>query len=495
MKKLNKIITGIAALAFAGIMSSCGEYKPTMTPDVPNLPTVSNLDATVTNRVVTVTWQYPTTSLDIEGVTLYVNNSNPVYLDKGVTSYSFSGMPMEVENLYTVKMRYSDGSSNYVSEGVTVTAAVPYEKLADVTSLEITDIYKRTATFEWTLPNASGITGVRVGLDGEDGGTIFPGADVLGGTVKGLKTGVDLKFRVQVQYDYAYYSDGEVINEALPYVPTKVGYLLLADNPTDLTDDDEQAAAMWFLENYVDTEQGDFITIPQLTGSEIDFDDYGVIWIEVDQVGLEIGWNNLPGGLAASPTIDALKRFGENGGNLYLTTFATQLTVPLGIVPEDMAPTQYNSNPGGYNPDVWTINPFIGPTNDTFYDRSEQEVFAGLTFDKTIYDWATIPLIGEGDKEDHNCMWKVGELWSNAGTPGLNAISWFEGQTNSIVLATWGQERSYNFAGMVDFKAGGNHGRCIAMGLAAYEFNQNSGENVYQENIEKLTSNVLNILK
>ena len=38
-------------------------------------------------------------------------------------------------------------------------------------------------------------------------------------------------------------------------------------------------------------------------------------------------------------------------------------------------------------------------------------------------------------------------------------------------------------------------GRCSAIGLAAYEWNQNSGVNVYQSNIELMTNNILTYLQ
>ena len=50
-------------------------------------------------------------------------------------------------------------------------------------------------------------------------------------------------------------------------------------------------------------------------------------------------------------------------------------------------------------------------------------------------------------------------------------------------------------AGLVEFYAAGDHGRCIANGFAAYEWNQNSGPNPYQHNVEKLTLNILHYLQ
>ena len=71
----------------------------------------------------------------------------------------------------------------------------------------------------------------------------------------------------------------------------------------------------------------------------------------------------------------------------------------------------------------------------------------------------------------------------------------FEVTTNSLVLATWGHVRDHCVAGLVEFYANSEHGRCIANGLAAYEWNQNSGKNPYQHNVEQLTKNILEYLK
>jgi hypothetical protein len=55
--------------------------------------------------------------------------------------------------------------------------------------------------------------------------------------------------------------------------------------------------------------------------------------------------------------------------------------------------------------------------------------------------------------------------------------------------------RDHCVAGLVEFYATAEHGQCIANGFAAYEWNQNSGTNPYQANIEGLTANILNYLK
>lgn len=489
MKNIMKYSLGIMALAMTGIMVGCSDFKPE-TPELPDLPKVNNLQATVADRVVTLSWQLPTSSLTIEGLTLKVNNSQEIGLDATATTYTVMGQPMEDEYLYTVKVNYKGG---YVSEGQSVIATVPYEELANVSGLEVTKIEGRTVTLSWTLPNAAGITGVLVGVDGEDTATysFYEGA-VTTVTLNKQPNGQTVRYRVLVQYDNFYTSSGNTCPADIPYVETKMGYLLLADSPAALEDDDEKAAAAWFS----DQTNAEFVTIDQI--ASLDPEELAVIWIMVDRVGLEGGWQNLPNGLGEQSTIDALKAYTEAGGNLYLAKMATQLTEPLGIVPQGMGPTIFSNGEGGEGNDVWTINPYLGwdfqdNPDIEFYDRTAHAIYAGLLFeDPNGYGYMSIPLEGPGFREDHNTMWDCNIY--GAGSYN-NVIKAFEATTNSLVLATWGHVRDHCVAGLVEFLPNATHGRVIANGFSAYEFNQNSGTNPYQSNVEGLTKNILNYLK
>ncbi|MCH5228628.1 MAG: DUF4960 domain-containing protein [Muribaculaceae bacterium] len=494
MKSIIKYSLSLTALALAGVFTSCGDFKAE-TPDIPALPTVTNLKADIANRVVNLSWQLPSSSLSVEGVTVKVNNNSEIYLPGAVSNYSIYGQPMEMEYMYTIKLNYAGG---YVSEGQSVIATVPYEDLADLASFEVANLEGRDVTFAWTLPSAPGITGVWVGLDGSEMGTVFNVAENPdGGTLTRQKTGVDLKYRAKVVYDEAYYSDGVVVNTALPKMETRVGYLMLANSISALPDDDEQAAATWFNDNYVETDKGDFINVSDL--GKIDFDEYGVIWIEVDREGLGTGWKYLPSNLVSDETLDLLREYGANGGNLFLANMATQLAVPLQIVPENMPINTFGSGPGGENGDLWSINPHLGwvfKSEGQYYDRTSHAVYEGLEFEMVNgYEYATLPLLGGNYKEDHNSLWDINPYWHEAGDPAPNCVKWFENVTNSLVLAVWGQVGDHCIAGMVDFNANSVHGQCIAMGLGAYEWNVNNGTNPYQGNIEKLTENILNYLK
>lgn len=500
MKKMKLYGLSLVALAMAASLGSCADFKPE-TPELPNLPKVQNLAATVDNRVVTLSWNLPSTSLPVEGVILKVNNNQEINLDGNTTTYAVKGQPMEDEYMYTVKLKYEGG---YVSEGESVIATVPFEQLADLVSFSVASQEKREITFAWTVPSVPGVTGVWVGLDGEESGTVFNITDYpTGATLGGNKTGVDLKFRAKVVYDESYYSDGVVVNTALPEMEVRAGYLLLADTPTALPDDDEVAAAAWFYDNYVETDKGDFITVAELPN--IDFDEYGVIWIMVDRIGLEPGWEKLPANLISETTLNALKAYGEHGGNLYLAKMATQLTVPLNVVPQDMPVNIFSSGDGGEGGDIWMLNPFLGwdfrpdgprAGEQGYYNRTEHAIYQGLEFsDPNGWDMAGLPMEGPGWREDHNCMWDINPYWEAAGRPAPDCVKWFENTTNSLVLATWGHVRDHCVAALVEFMPNTVHGRVIANGINCYEFAQNSGLNPYQANVEGLTANIINYLK
>ena len=309
---------------------------------------------------------------------------------------------------------------------------------------------------------------------------------------KGPAMDRDLVYTVKIDYDGGYVSEGISIIARVPYVASKMAYLMTAPSVADLPDDDERAAATWFSAQ----ENAEFIQPSQI--SSLDPDIYSVIWIEIDRVGLPFGWENLPGGLADDSTIAALREYSANGGSIYLANMATQLTVPLGMVPENMAPTIFGNGQGGSGTDVWVINPYLGVDfkdggDQGYYDRTAHAIYKGLTLeDPNNYGYLTLPLIGPGQREDHNCMWDCNIYGKGS---QRDVIANFEQTTNSLVLATWGHVRDHCVAGLVEFYANDTHGRCIANGLAAYEWNQNSGQNPYQHNVEQLTLNILNYLK
>lgn len=489
MKKISSYAVFLLMALISGIFNSCSDFEPTGYDKAPELQTVSNLKATIDGYNVNLSWSLPSVGT-IDGIQVFSNGntSNPVRLDSNATSYTVKGQPMGEEYFYTVKVMYSGG---YVSEGVSVEAMLPSFELPNASNLQA-KVSGRTVTLNWTLPSENGITAVKVIRDGDtDAATVIEGK-ATSCELKGQPMDKELTYTVAVIYENFYSSNGTSVKAFIPYISPKMGYLMTAPSVSELPDDDERAAAEWF----VGQENAELLQPSQLV--DLDADIYPVIWIEIDRVGLPLGWQNLPAEISNDATISALRQYTANGGSLYLANMATQLTVPLGFVPENMAPTVYGNGDGGSGDDVWVINPYLGwdfknGSDQGFYDRTAHAIFKGLTLeDPNNYGYLTLPLIGPGQREDHNCLWDC-NIYGRGNYPDV--IKNFEVTTNSLVLATWGHVRDHCVAGLVEFYSNAEHGRCIANGLAAYEWNQNSSVNPYQHNIEQLTKNILDYLK
>lgn len=363
-------------------------------------------------------------------------------------------------------------------------------KAADLSA----EVKGRKVNLSWVLPADDNITGVKILTDGDDKSAIILPGRPTEYTLKGLTLGKEYLYTVKVMYEDGYVSEGVSTYAKMPdkLDGVKIAYLMTAEDIASLPDDDERAAATWF------ASQPDAELIHPSQIATLDADYYPVIWIEIDRIGLDLGWKNLPSEISNDATSAALKQYSANGGSLYLSNMATQLTVPLGFVPDNMAPTVFGNGEGGSGDDVWVINPYLGwdfrnGADQGFYDRTAHAIYKGLTLeDPNGYGYETLPLIGPGQREDHNCLWDC-NLYGKGNQ--IDVIKNFELTTNSLVLATWGHVRDHCVAGLVEFYPNATHGRCIANGFAAYEWNQNSGSNPYQHNIKQLTANILNYLR
>ena len=488
MKKISFWSLCMLSALVCCMFAACSDFKPTEMPEALSLPKVSNLKAEVSGFNVELSWTLPN-STELTGVRILPNGKTvgAIDLQGPATSFTVEGQPLGEEFFYTVKAVYNNG----ISEGESVAAILQKVELANVSNLKST-VNGRTVTLTWNLPSAQDITGIRVVRNGdEDAATVIEGA-VTSCVLKAQPMEQELTYTVKVVYNKYYAAEGMSTSLTVPYIAPKMGFLMTAASIAELPDDDERAAATWFTAQ----ENAELIQPSQI--ADLDIDLYPVMWIMIDRVDLPLGWQNLPSEISNEQTIAALRNYSANGGSLYLSNMATQLAVPLGFVPDNMAPTVYGNGQGGSGDDVWVLNAYLGwdfrnGSDQGFYDRTAHAIYKGLTFeDPNNYGYNNLPLIGPGQREDHNCLWDC-NIYGRGSYPDV--IKNFEVTTNSMVLATWGHVRDHCVAAIVDFYANPNHGRCVANGLAAYEWNQNSGTNPYQHNIEQLTPNILDYLK
>ena len=342
----------------------------------------------------------------------------------------------------------------------------------------------REVTLRWTNPTQAGQTGVRIIKDGKD---IMDFEEVMDSYfIKKAATNVDVAYTVKARYGDVI-SEGQTVHFFINYEKQQGGSKLAMLVPNDYEQSaDEKDAVEWFKKNYVNTGKGVLVT--PATIDNLDSEQQSACWVMADRIGIEKGWQNLPGNLAGNATIEALKAFAADGGNLFLTNHATQLTVALDRIPEAYAPGIFGSGDGGQNNDVWGSQPIIGNAEGQVYDHSGHDIYRGMTFTSGLYERSIYCFEGAGVKGDHNCMW---DLNAYGLAPNPNVVKTWEETTNSEVLGTWNHVVDYCCAGIIDFApTTAFPARILAVGLASYEWNI-GGDNPYQAQLEKFTANCL----
>lgn len=346
----------------------------------------------------------------------------------------------------------------------------------------------RKVTLTWDNPTMSGQSGIQIIKDNVDVTNIDEVVNSY--FIRKAPTNVDVAYTVKVRYADGRVSEGQTVRFNIPYEVKKGSKVaMLVANDYNVSDDEKDAVA-WFEKNYVEKGLGNLVT--PATIDELDIEDHAVCWVMCDRIGVELGWDKLPGGLADAETINALKAFTTDGGSLLLTNHATQLTVAVGRISDAYAPRIFGNGEGGQNPDVWGSQPVIGNTEGQIYDHSEHPIYAGMNFTAGIYERSIYCFEGAGVKGDHNCMW---DLNSYGLAPNPNVVKAWEDMTNSTVLGTWNHVVDYCCAGIIDFAPTTTFaGRILAIGLASYEWNI-GGENQYKDQLEMFTSNCIGYLK
>mgnify|MGYP002623546645 CR=1 FL=1 len=344
----------------------------------------------------------------------------------------------------------------------------------------------RDVTLRWDNPTMSGQSGIQIIKDNTDVTNID---EVISSyLIKKAPTNVDVAYTVKARYSDGRVSEGQTVRFNIFYEKQKGGNMIAMLVPNDYeSSDDEKDAVAWFQKNYVNTGKG--ILVTPATIDELDIEKQTACWVMCDRIGVEIGWQNLPGNLASNDVINALKSFTADGGNLFLTNHATQLTAAVGRIAEAYAPGIFGNGEGGQNNDVWGSQPIIGNAEGQIYDHSGHDIYRGMDFVSGLYERSIYTFEGAGVKGDHNCMW---DLNAYGLAPNPNVVKTWEDMTNSHVLGTWNHVVDYCCAGIVDFDPTTEFaGRILAVGLAAYEWNIGNA-NDYQGQLEKFTANCLN---
>lgn len=252
---------------------------------------------------------------------------------------------------------------------------------------------------------------------------------------------------------------------------TKVGIFI--EKTTGL-DDDEQAAYDWFVSDEYNPVHGlvKEVFTPDNINS-LSANDVKVLWIPINRQGDD---ESVVKPSAIYKHVETLKKYVQEGGNLYLTNHATLLVSVIGRI-TDYTPNTVNCAAAVENSDAWGVNPRFADMDyrgHVLYSGFVAGTKNNLLDDNYFLNSGT-------SKENHNCLW--------------TDVSYtdFIKATNSHILGKWSQNGDTNNFGVVEFMPTKDYkGTILCNGLAAYEWNCNG--NKYVDNIKKFTENSISYL-
>lgn len=251
---------------------------------------------------------------------------------------------------------------------------------------------------------------------------------------------------------------------------TKVGIFI--EKTTGL-DDDEQAAYDWFVSDEYNPGHGlvKEVFTPDNINS-LSANDVKVLWIPINRQGDN---ESVVKPSAIYNHVETLKKYVQDGGNLYLTNHATLLVSVIGRIADPYKPNTVTYAAAAENSDAWGVNPRFADMDYRGHVLYSDFV-AGSKNDNYFLNSGT-------SKEDHNCLWTgVSSYYTD-----------FIKATNSHILGKWSENGDTNNFGVVEFMPSGDYkGTILCNGLAAYEWS--CEDNKYVDNIKRFTENSISYL-
>lgn len=249
---------------------------------------------------------------------------------------------------------------------------------------------------------------------------------------------------------------------------TKVGIFI--EKTTDL-DDDEQAAYDWFYNSYKPGYGLEKVVFTPDNINSLSANDVKVLWIPINRQG-----DVKPSAIYNHG--ETLKKYVQEGGNLYLTNHATLLVSEIGRIDDLYKPNTVASAAAEKNSDAWGVNPRFADMDyrgHVLYSGFVAGTKNNLLDDNYFLNSGT-------SKENHNCLWT-----------GVSSYTDFIKATNSHILGKWSLNGGTNNFGVVEFMPSGSYkGTILCNGLAAYEWSCEGNE--FVNNIKKFTENSISYL-
>lgn len=462
--KTNYLLYSVVALA-----SLSGCYDRDIHSLVPIVPEMSAMDFKVDDDTLRVNWILPSQTGPLSVRVTHTDGTTVIGNDP--TSFNYGVIKVNKPYRFTFKLQDAEGN---LSEGQTLS-------FIREGGMSVQDVIARqqdgtrNIQVEWVLPEEKlskvevRYDGKSVELPGTSTGCVLDNADFKKYTI------AVVSFNEEGQSSESVYTDIKVGS-------TKVAFLGIASDRSGITDDDEKAAADWFFANYP---TGSYLSFADIERGA-DLSQYRVIWWIRDSEETV----DLPAESLTPAVLDAIRTYHANGGGLLLNTHAVPYLWRIGRMQAKFN-TEFATGAGFENGDTWNMNVYVGK----MHDETSHPVHRGLP-----WAWQDgkkfIRLIGSGWKENHNVIYKDLCDYYQMGNTDENAYLRISEDNNIRILATWDGINDYwMMANFETLPCPEFQGTAIAIGIGAFEWNQNSGKNPYQDNIEKVTGNAIEYLK
>lgn len=467
--KLKLLKLSTLVLIIIGVAQSCS-YDRDIEKDAENIvPSVQNLSVELVGDFAKLTWDNPSYSGNV--TTLLKHNNGLELLDFSKTSYEFEIKEVNVEYNFTVKLK--DADEGYFSLGETV--SLTREGPMPVTNFTGTQ-EGNNVILNWVIQDPN-ISSIKLVIDGSE--TIDLPNNATTYTLENAELR-EYTFKINTINSANQESPSRYLTFKVG--ATKIGYLGVASNVAGISDDDEKASAEWLFETYPDAE---YISFADIEAGK-DLSEFRVLWWHYDK---DDDNPELPAEALTTNVVSAITNFHANGGGLLLNTHAVEYLWTIGRITDNIGKLKA-AGAGFSNGDTWSVGINIG----LVHDESTHPLYQGVEILQPD-ERKIIPLIGPGYREDHNFVLWIGDYYG-IGNANEQVYSNLFNDLRLRILGVWDGIRDYWM--MANFEAMPNaefEGTAIAIGIGAFEWNQNDGTNLYQDNIETITKNALEYLK
>lgn len=385
-----------------------------------------------------------------------------IVLQAGATSNLDVTKPINFTNPVTFRVVNGNLFKDYTVTTV-VLSPIKSFKINGVAAI-VNDVNK---TITMTLPENTDLKALKPVIELTEGVSILPAS------------GATIDFSNPVTFVVT--SNGKSVNYTanvgVPVTGLVVAFLGTAATRAEITNMDEITAANWFFATFSGAKYISFNSIQ----NGADLGDIDVIWWHFDSAA------NLPS-VAYNPAVTtALKNFRANGGNLLLTSFASQYVDALGIVPAGKGPNNvFGDFPPNGNVDgnSWGMS-FVGHEN--------HPIFEGLV----TFEAGKANLLQSGTfRLNHTAWWFLPE-WGGYG----NGEGW-RNQTGGTNLASEAWDNALDGrVTIAEFPNTGTDKNVIVISMGAYDwYNETNSSGVpsqaneFINNIKLLTQNSINYL-